>query len=119
MHSIIQLLQTIFYPFWYFFVLAVVYAVSKFITMFFVASGRLKSFHAIENYWIYFLITLFCVLIGVLAGYGNLILFCRWFLCSLLAGIVGIHFGFDKGISISDDELQDIENEIKDEDSRH
>ena len=59
----------------------------------------MKSFHSIENYWIYLLITLFCVIIEVLAGFENLIVFYRWFLCSLFAGLLGIHFGFDKGLN--------------------
>ena len=112
MDSIIQLLQTIFYPFWYFFVLGLVYAISRFTTLFFIAGGSMKSFHSIENYWIYLLITLFCAVIGILAGYGHLILFCRWFLCSLFAGLIGIHFGFDRGLKVSDEELKDIQNEI-------
>jgi hypothetical protein len=112
MDSFIQLLQTVFYPLWYFLVLGAVYAVSKFVTLFFVAGGRLKSFHSIENYWIYLLITLFCALIGIFAGYGHLILFCRWFLCSLVAGLLGIHFGFDKGLKVSDEELDDLQDEI-------
>ena len=112
MSSEIQQIQTIFYPFWYFFVLGLVYAVSKFLTMFFVATGRMKSFHLIENYWIYVLITLFCAVIGVVAGYGHLILFYRWFLCSLLAGLLGIHFGFDRGIKVSDKELKKILDEV-------
>jgi hypothetical protein len=113
MEQIIELFHTLFYPLWYFLVLGMVYAVSKFSTLFFVAGGRMKSYHAIENYWIYLLVTLLCAIVGIIAGFGDYIVFCRWFLCSLFAGLTGIHFGFDKGLNVSDEELQDLEDEIK------
>ena len=112
MNSIVHLLQSIFYPLWYFLVLGIVLEVSKYATLFFVAGGRLKSFHSIENYWIYLLVTLFCGLIGVVSGYGDLITFLRWFLCPLVAGLMGIHIGYDKALGVSDEELRDIEDEI-------
>jgi|GEM_PF-2237090 len=111
MNSILDLLQSVFYPFWYFFVLYVVYEAVKIVTVFFVNSGRLKSSHAIENYWIYVLLTVFCVLTGVLFGYGDLLKFLRWSLCPLFAGLIGIHFGYEKGLAMSDEELAEIEDE--------
>lgn len=111
MNSILNLLQSVFYPFWYFLVLYIVFGAVKIVTMFFVNGGRLKSFHAIENYWIYVLLTVFCALTGILFGYGDLIKFLRWSLCPLLAGLIGIHVGFEKGLALSDEELADIEDD--------
>jgi hypothetical protein len=110
--NFIDLLKTILYPFGYFFVLDIVYAVARFAILFFVVGGRLKSFHSISNYWIYLLVILFSALIGVAVGQGHLLVFCRWFICSLLAGVIGIHVGYDKGISVSDEELDDLQDEV-------
>jgi hypothetical protein len=31
-----------------------------------------------------------------------------------LAGLIGIHYGFDKGLGVSDEALKEIENEVDD-----
>lgn len=113
MKSLLEQFQNTLYPFEYFLVLFVVLQVSRFSTLFFVAVGRLKSFHALENYWIYLLVFLFCAILGMIFGYGNLLQFARWFVCSLLAALIGIHMGYNKGIKVDDEELEDIEDEIK------
>ncbi|TSJ36436.1 hypothetical protein FO440_23330 [Mucilaginibacter corticis] len=114
MTNLFELIQTVFYPFGYFLLLGLVYAISKFVTLFLVTAGRLKSFHAIENYWIYLLITLFCLLIGICAAGGHWLPFWRWFLCSWLAALIGIHFGFEKGSAVSDKDMEEFENNIND-----
>ncbi|QQL49904.1 hypothetical protein [Mucilaginibacter ginkgonis] len=110
MDKALSVVQIIFYPLGYFLALAAVYVISKFTTMFLVAAGRLKSFHAVSNYWIYILIALFCALIGVIVSLGDYMVFCRWFACTTFVGLLGIHFGFEKGVSISDEDLQEIAN---------
>lgn len=112
MDNFINLIQTIFYPFGYFLVLFIVYGVSRFSTMFLITTGRMKAFHAVENYWAYLLVILFCAIIGVIGGFGQTISFFRWFLSSMLAGMIGMHFGFEKGANVSDEDLQSIEDEL-------
>lgn len=116
MDQIIQLLQSVFYPFWYFLVLSIVLEISKMATIFLVAGGRLRSFHAIENYWIYLLVILFCVLLGLVFGHGGLIEFAHWSLCPLLSGLAGIHFGYAKANALTDEDLAEIADENGDDD---
>ena len=111
MNSIIELLQNAFYPFWYFLVLGLVMEAAKILTMFFVAGGRLKSFHAIENYWIYLLLAVFCILTGVIFGHGSAIQFTRWSVCPLFSGLIGIYYGYEKAEAISDEELKEMKEE--------
>jgi len=61
------------FPFCYVHVFGIILEVSKRVTVFFVAAGRLKSFHSIENYRIYIFTTLFCALFGVVFGYCDFI----------------------------------------------
>ncbi|WP_432327987.1 hypothetical protein ACRQ5D_33830 [Mucilaginibacter sp. P25] len=116
MDTLIHLIQTIFYPFWYFLVLGIIHELAKLTTIFFVAGGRLKSFHVIEKYWIYLLVTLFCLIIGIVVGYGDLTVFCRWFICAQLAALLGIHNGYDKALGMGDLDLKEIEDDIDDDD---
>jgi len=115
MDSIIPLIQTLFYPLGYFLILGFVYAVSRFVTLFLIGGGRMKAYHTVENYWIYLFVTLLCAIVGIFAGFGHWIVFCRWFLCSLFAGLLGVHFGYDKGLALSEEELKELEDEVDDE----
>lgn len=111
MNSIVELLQTVLYPFWYFLVLGLVMAGFRMLTLLLIAGGRLTRFRAVEVYWIYVLLTLFCAFTGIVFGHGNTMEISRWSLCPLLAGLIGIYLGYDKGLAVSDEELEDIENE--------
>lgn len=113
MNPMIELLLSIFYPLLYFLVLYVVMVVVRVLTVFFVSAGRLRSFHAIENYWIYVLLTVFCAMTGVIFGHGNSVEFARWSICPLVAGLIGIHQGYDKGVALTDEELKEIEDEAE------
>jgi len=118
MDSILHLSRTILYPFWHFCALAIVFESTKYLTMYFVLGGRLKAFHSVKNYWIYLLVTICCLLTGVIFGYGNLIVFYRWFICAQLVGLLGIHFGYDKALGLTDEDLEDMEDEVDEQINR-
>lgn len=113
MVTFIQEIRILLYPFGYFLALGIVYGITRFATLFLVAAGRLKGFYAIENYWVYITVILLCALVGIAVGQGDLIVFARWFLSSLLTSLIGVHFGYDKGIKISDDDLEEVRKEAE------